>query len=94
MLRRSLHITSEYLTQEVKVPSVVSRVEVLEAENLKLKKDRNATMDEANTIKEKVKVWRDNLRAERQLTLQKDEQLQALKEKIKTIATKAIKAFH
>ena len=94
MLRRSLHITSEYLTQEVKVPSVVSRVEVLEAENLKLKKDRNVTMDEANTIKEKVKVWRDNLRAERQLTLQKDEQLQAVKEKIKTIATKAIKAFH
>ena len=94
MLRRSLHITSEYLTQEVKVPFVVSRVEVLEAENLKLKKDRNATMDEANTIKEKVKVWRDNLRAERQLTLQKDEQLQAVKEKIKTIATKAIKAFH
>ena len=93
-MRRSLHITSEYLTQEVKVPFVVSRVEVLEAENLKLKKDRNATMDEANTIKEKVKVWRDNLRAERQLTLQKDEQLQALKEKIKTIATKAIKAFH
>ena len=67
-MRRSLHITSEYLTQEVKVPFVVSRVEVLEAENLKLKKDRNATMDEANTIKEKVKVWRDNLRAERQLT--------------------------
>ena len=93
MLRRSLHITSEYLTQEVKVPFVVSRVEVLEAENLKLKKDRNATMDEANTIKEKVKVWRDNLRAERQLTLQKDEQLQAAKEKIKTIAAKAIKAF-
>ena len=93
-MKRSLHITSEYLTQEVRVPSVVSRVEVLEAENLKLKKDRNATMDEANTIiKEKVKVWRDNLRAERQLTLQKDEQIQAAKEKIKTIAAKAIKAF-
>ena len=50
-------------------------------------------MDEANTIKEKVKVLGDDLIAERQLTLEKDEQLQASKQKIKTVATKAIKAF-
>ena len=35
----------------------------------------------------------DDLRAERQLTLEKDEQLQAAKENIKTVAAKAIKAF-
>ena len=35
----------------------------------------------------------DNLRAKRQLTLEKDEQLQATKEKINTITTKAIEAF-
>ena len=50
-------------------------------------------MDEANTIKEKVKVLGDDLITEPQLTLEKDEQLQASKQKIKTVATKAIKAF-
>ena len=50
-------------------------------------------MDEANTTKEKAKVLADNLRAKRQLTLEKDEQLQAAKEKIKTIVAKAIEAF-
>ena len=34
-----------------------------------------------------------DFRAERQLTLEKDEQLQAAKEKLKTITTKAVKAF-
>ena len=45
VLGESLHITSEYLTQETKVLSVVSRVEALEAENLKLKKNLIAAMD-------------------------------------------------
>ena len=50
-------------------------------------------MDEANTLKEKVKTLSDDLRAERQLTLEKDEQLLAAKEKLKTIVAKAVKAF-
>ena len=50
-------------------------------------------MDEANTIKEKAKVLEDDLRTERQLTLEKDEQLQVAKEKIKIVAAKAIEAF-
>ena len=49
-------------------------------------------MDEANITKEKVKVLYD-LRAESQLTLEKDEQLQAVKEKVKTIAAKSVEAF-
>ena len=65
VLGESLHITSKYLTQETKVPSVVSRVEALEAENSKLKKDLIAAMDEANTIKGKIKVMGDDLRVER-----------------------------
>ena len=69
------------------------RVEALEAENSKLRKDLISTMDEANTVKENVKVLGDELRVERQLTLEKDEQLQATKEKIKTIATKSVEAF-
>ena len=50
-------------------------------------------MDEANTIKEKAKTLSDDLKAERQLTLEKDEQLLAAKEKLKTIATKFVEAF-
>ena len=72
MLGESLHITLEFLTQETKVASAVSRAEALEPENSKLKKDLIATMDKANTIKEKVKGLFDKLRAEKQLTLEKD----------------------
>ena len=73
MLGKGLHITSEYLTQEAKVAFVMSKIEALEAENSQLKKDQIVAMDEANTIKEKAKTLSDNLRAERQLTLEKDE---------------------
>ena len=44
---------------------------LLEAENSKLKKDLIITMDEANTLKEKIKVIGDDLRTERQLTVEK-----------------------
>ena len=73
VLGESLHITSKYLTHEAKIASAVSRVEALEAENSKLKKDIIVVMDEANTIKEKVKALGDDFRAERQVTQEKDE---------------------
>ena len=73
MLGESLHLTSEYLTQEAKVESVASQVATLEVENLKLKKNLIAVMDKVNTTKEKVKTLSDDLRAEQQLTLEKDE---------------------
>ena len=72
---------------------MTSRMEVLEVENSKLKKDLIVAMDEANAIKEKAKTLSDDLRAEWQLTLEKDEQLLAAKEKLKTIAAKAVEAF-
>ena len=50
-------------------------------------------MDEANTVKEKVKGLSDKQRVEKQLTLEKDEQLLAVTEKIKTIAVKSVEAF-
>ena len=68
-------------------------MEALEAENSKLKKDLISAMEKANTIEEKVRILGDDLRAERQLTLEKDKQLQAAKEKIKIVAAKAIEAF-
>ena len=93
MLGESLHITSKYLTQEAKITLVVSNVEALEAKNSTLKKDLINAMDEANTIMEKAKSLGDDLRAERQLTLEKDEELLAAREKLKTIAAKAVEAF-
>ena len=72
---------------------MLSRMEALEAENSKLKKYLIIAMDEANTVKEKAKALGDDLRAEQQLTLENDEQLLAAKEKIKTIAAKAVEAF-
>ena len=86
----SLHITIEYLAQEVKFAFVMSRMEALEAKNSKLKKDLIVAMDEANTSKEKAKTLSDDLKAQWQLTLEKDEQLLAAKKKLKTIAAKAV----
>ena len=71
----------------------MSRMEVLEVENSKLKRGLIVAMDEANAIKEKAKTLSDDLKAEWQLTLEKDEQLLAVKEKLKTIAAKVVEAF-
>ena len=62
-------------------------------ENSKPKKDLITAMGEVNTMKEKLKVMGDDLKAERQLTMEKDEQLQVANEKIKIIVTKAVEAF-
>ena len=93
MLGESLHITSEYFTQEAKVASLTSRIDVLEAESSMLKKNLIDSMGEATTLKEKVKTLSDELRAERQLTLEKNEQLLGAKEKLKTIAARSVEAF-
>ena len=93
VLGESLHITSEYFTQEAKVASLTSRMETLEKENSDLKKNLIASMDEANTMKEKIKTMSDDIRVERQLNLEKDEQLLGAKEKLKTIIARSIKAF-
>ena len=93
MLGESLHITSEYFTQEAKVASLTSRMEALEAENFTLKKNLIDSMGEAISLKEKVKTLNDDLRAKRQLTLEKDEQLLGAKEKLKTIAARSVEDF-
>ena len=56
MLGESLHITAEYITQEAKVASLTTRMEDLEKENSDLKKNLITSMDEATTLKQKVKV--------------------------------------
>ena len=93
MLGETIHITSKYLSHEAKAASVGSKVEALEAENTKLRKELIYAMDEANTTKEKSKALADDLRTEKQLTVEKNEQLQALNQRVKTITTKVIEAF-
>lgn len=89
----SLHLSSEYFTQEAKAASLTSRVEALEVENSTLKKDLIDFIGMANTLKEQVKKLNDDLRVERQLTLEKDEQLLGAKESLKTIAARSVEAF-
>ena len=50
-------------------------------------------MDDPNSAKEKAKVLSNDLKAKRQLTLEKDEQLQAIKERVKMIVVKSVEAF-
>ena len=93
VLGESLHITSKYVTQEAKVASLTSKMEALERENSTLKKKLIESMHKVNTLKESSKTLADDLRAERQLTLEKDDQLLATKEKLKTIAARSIETF-
>ena len=93
VLRETIHITSKFLSQEARASSAETKAKGLEVELSKLRKDLIVAMDKANTTKEKAKVLFDDLRAERQLTPEKDEQLQAAKERVKTVATKSVEAF-
>ena len=63
MLGESLHITSEYLTQEAKVTSLTSKMEAMEAKTSILKHKLIESMGEATTLKEKMKDLNDDLRA-------------------------------
>ena len=73
--------------------SLTSRMEALEKENSELKKNLIVSMDEATSLKAKVKILDDDLRVKRKLTLEKDEQFLTAKEKLKTIAARSVEAF-
>ena len=53
--------------------SFTSKMEALEVETSTLKQNLIDSMGEATTLKEKVKTSSDKLKAEHQLTLEKDE---------------------
>ena len=62
-------------------------------EKSKLRKELISAMDEANTAKEKAKALANNLRMKKRLTIKKDEQLQAVNQKVKTVDAKVVEAF-
>ena len=53
--------------------SLTSKMEAIEVETSKLKQSLIDSIGKANTLKDRVKALSDDLRAERQLTLEKDE---------------------
>ena len=71
----------------------MSQMEALEKENSTLKKKPIDSMDKANTLKEKNMTLSDDLKTERQLMLEKDDQLLAAKDQLKTIAARSVEAF-
>lgn len=75
VLGETIHITTKYLTHEEKAVMAGSKVETLEAESSKLRKELISAMDEGNSTREKVKALVKELRVEKLLTMQKDEQL-------------------
>ena len=71
-----------------------SKVEALEVEVTKLKKGLITVMDEANIAKEKTKTLANELKVEKQLTVQKDKQLHVANQKVKSVAAKVVQVFH
>ena len=88
-----IHITMELLTQGEKVVVAGFKAEALEAESSKPRKELIAAMDEGNFAKDKVKVLIEELRVEKLLTVQKDEQLHVANQKVKIVVAKAVQAF-
>ena len=88
-----IHITTELLTQGEKVVVAGFKAKALEAESSKPRKELIAAMDEGNSAKEKVKVLIEELRVEKLLTVQKDEQLHVANQKVKIVVAKAVQAF-
>lgn len=76
MLGESLHISVEYLRNEEKAVVANSKVNVLEVEASKLRKDPIIVMDGITTVKERLKVVSDELIMEKALMKQKDDQNQ------------------
>ena len=89
----SFHLTSKYLASKAKVESARSHASSLEAENSKLKKELIVAMNNANLAKEKLRTLTNELRVERELTKEKDEQIAAARERAKGLVAKAVEGF-
>lgn len=75
VLRESLCLTIDYLTKEEKVMMANSRAEVAKVESSRLRKDLIELMDQANEAKAKMKEVFEQLRIEKILKIQKDEEI-------------------
>lgn len=69
VLGKTIHITTEYLTNEERVVMANTKVEMLEAESSKLRKDLIAAMNGGYKVKEQVKALTKELWVEKLLTV-------------------------
>ena len=69
-------LTTDYLSREEKVVVANSKVNSVEAESSRLRKDLIEVMDQATKAKEKVKELKDALKVENMVIVQKDEEIQ------------------
>ena len=69
---------TDYLNSEEKVVVANSKVDSVEAESSKLRKDLIEAMDQSTKTKEKVKKLKEALKVEKKLVIQKDEEVQAV----------------
>ena len=83
----------DYLSTEEKVLVTNSKLEFVEAERSKLRKDLVAAMDEMNKAKEKIKELKEAVRVEKMLVIQKDGKIQAALLKTNAKREKVIQQF-
>ena len=69
---------TDYLNSEEKVVVANSKVDSIEVESSKLRKDLIEAMDQSTKTKEKVKKLKEALKVEKKLVIQKDEEVQAV----------------
>ena len=67
---------TDYLNNEEKVVVANAKVNSIDTESLKLRKDLIKAMDQLTKAKEKVKELKEALKVEEKLVIQKDEEVQ------------------
>ena len=83
----------DYLNSEEKIMVTNSKVDLIEAESSKLRKDLIEAMDQLTKAKEKVKDLKDALKVEKKLVIQKTEEIQAALLKTNEECEKVIAKF-
>ena len=69
VLGESLRLTTDYLSSEEKVVVANSKVDYVEAESSRLRKDPIEAMDRSTKAKEKVKELKEALKVEKNLVI-------------------------
>ena len=89
---------TDYLNNKEKVVVANSKVNSIDAESSKLRKDLIKAMDQLTKAKEKVKELKEALKVEEKLVIQKDEEVQVAllrtDEECEKVITKFLESNH
>ena len=75
VLGEFLHLTTDYLSNKEKVVVANSKVDSVEAESSRLRKDLIEAIDQSTKVKEKAKEMKEALKVEKKLVIQKDKEV-------------------